>query len=116
LLTDFIASTQNEDLRSRAFDSALRFLSSTESASNADTTRDHWTQLSAQAKTGNEQMKIVRGLANFDADWAVKLIEGYKDSDDDRTADLAEKALERIREIRRLKGDGESEPETPQEE
>ena len=114
LLTDFIASSQNEDLRSRAFDSGLRFLSSPDTTIKPEAASDHWTLLSAQAKTGNEQMKIVRGLANIDADWAVKLIEGYKDSDDDRTADLAEKALERIREIRRLKGASESEPEAPQ--
>lgn len=122
LLTDFIASTQNEDLRNRAFDSALRFLSSPDTTRSPESARDHWSQLSSLAKTSNEQMKIVRGLVNFDADWAVKLIEGYKDSDDDRTADLAGKALERIREIRRLKGDGdgekenEPESETPQEE
>jgi HEAT repeat protein len=122
LLTDFIASTQNEDLRNRAFDSALRFLSSPDTTRSPESARDHWSQLSSLAKTSNEQMKIVRGLVNFDADWAVKLIEGYKDSDDDRTADLAGKALERIREIRRLKGNGdgekenEPESETPQEE
>lgn len=116
LLTDFIASTQNEDLRNRAFDSALRFLSSPDSTIKPETIREHWTRLTAEAKTSDEQIKIILGLVNVGQDWAATLIERYKDSDDDRTSDLAEKALERIEQRKLIRGDGETEPEAPQEE
>jgi hypothetical protein len=116
LLVDFIASTQNEDLRNRAFDSALRFLSSPGRSSKPETIREHWTRLTAEAKTNDEQMKVIRGLVNVDQDWAATLIGRFKDSDDDRTADLAEKALERIQQRKLIRGDGGNEAETPQEE
>ncbi|RPJ33697.1 MAG: hypothetical protein EHM17_09360 [Verrucomicrobiaceae bacterium] len=103
LLGDFIAGTRDEDLRNRAFASALRFVSDPESGLSPESQQEKWTQLAGLAKTGNEQFNIVRGLANFEDDWAIKLLEGFMESEDNKVADLAEKAIARIREQRRLK-------------
>jgi hypothetical protein len=103
LLGDFIAGTRDEDLRNRAFASALRFVSDPESGLSPESQQEKWTQLAGLAKTGNEQFNIVRGLANLEDDWAIKLLEGFMESEDNKVADLAEKAIARIREQRRLK-------------
>lgn len=105
LLADFIAGTRDESLRDRAFGSALRFISDPQSGLSPESLREKWTQLAGLAKTSGERLNVVRGLANYDEDWAVKLLEGYVDSEDNRVADLSEKALERIRERKRLKDD-----------
>ncbi|MDP3851117.1 MAG: protein kinase [Luteolibacter sp.] len=105
LLTDFLASNPKEGLRDRAFDSAARFASDAEIAHAPESSQEQWTRLAAQAKTGAEQMKIVRGLVNYDEEWATKLLKQYSESEDDKVADLAEKALERINERKRLKGE-----------
>jgi serine/threonine protein kinase len=105
LLLDFIASQSDEQLRTRAFDSALRFLTDGDVTRDADVTRDLWLKLDAQAKTSAEQMKIIRGIVTFTDEWAMKLLEKYAEEDDDRVADLAEKAMERVRDLRRIRGD-----------
>jgi serine/threonine protein kinase/HEAT repeat protein len=104
LLVDFIASQVDEQQRGRAFDAALRFLDTSEINRQPDALRDLWLQLAAQAKTSSEKLKIIRGLVNFTNDWAVKLLDGYSKDEDDSVSDLAEKALVRVREARRIRG------------
>jgi serine/threonine protein kinase len=104
LLLDFIASQSDEQLRTRAFDSALRFLTDGDVTRDADATRDLWLKLEGEAKTSAEQMKIIRGIVTFTDEWAMKLLEKYAEEDDDRVADLAEKAMERVRDLRRIRG------------
>jgi serine/threonine protein kinase len=104
LLTDFIASQVDEGQRGRAFDAALRFLDTSEINRQPDALRDLWLQLAAQAKTSAEKLKIIRGLVNFTDNWAVKLLDGYAKDEDDSVSDLAEKALVRVREARRIRG------------
>jgi hypothetical protein len=109
LLIDFIAATQEPQLRTRAFDSAMRFLASEDVKRDAETTRKVWEKVAAQAKTGDEQIKIIQGIVNLDGDWVVKMLEGYCESENDRAADLADKALQRVEELRRIRGGGQGE-------
>lgn len=103
LLTEFIAAQTDAQLRGRAFDAALRFLGDGEIKREPDALRDLWLQLTAQAKSGAEKLKMIYGIVHFTDDWAVKLLEGYVEDDDDRVVDLAEKALEKVREARRIR-------------
>lgn len=112
LLTDFIARTDQVDLRSRAFDGALRLLASPAATSDANSVRSNWNQLSMAAKTSDEQIKIIRGLANNQEEWAAKLIEPYQDAEDDKTADLAIRVMARIKEVHKIKSKADSDPAT----
>ncbi len=114
LLTEFIAKTDQVDLRSRAFDAALRLLSSPAATSDANAYQKNWIQLSKAAKTSEEQIKIIRGLANNQEEWAEKLIEPYQDSEDDKTADLAIRMMARIKEVRKIKTNTGTNPKTAQ--
>jgi serine/threonine protein kinase/pyruvoyl-dependent arginine decarboxylase (PvlArgDC) len=103
LLTDFIASSSDEALRDRAFKAAFGFLSDPDSGLSPENLSGKWTELSGLAKTTREQLEFIRGIAKYDDEWASKLIEGFAKSDSGEVADLAEKALDRIRERRKLK-------------
>lgn len=105
LLTDFMAGTSDEQLRGRAFEAALKFISDPSRTSDGAAAKPLWSQLSTQAKTRAEQEKIVRGLVNFDDDWALAMLEEYAKSTDDRIADLAGKGVDHVRERKRVKGD-----------
>lgn len=104
LLIEFLAGATDPDLRKEAFDSAIRFLSDATVVRDASATQEHWTQVAAQAKIRAEQDKVIRGVMKFDDEWAIALVEGYVESEDDKIAELAAGALERMRERRRLKG------------
>ncbi len=103
ILSDFIGSVGDQSLRTRAFESALRYVSDTTVKHDAKAWEEQWTMLSKQAKTRAEQEKIVRGLVNFDTGWALKLVEEYAKSDDDRISDLAEKGADIIKDRQRAK-------------
>ncbi len=77
-LTTFISSTNDLDLRNRAFDSALRFLSTPAAKGTPSSFPNHWKRLAAQAGTSDEQDKIVRGLAIHRDDWAMQLTAQFK--------------------------------------
>lgn len=104
LLTDFIAGQVDEQLRGRAFDSALSLLGNADIKREPDAQRDLWLQVSALAKTSAEKTRIIRGVVTLTEDWVVKMLEGYAQDKDDRVLDLAEKALERVLEARRIRG------------
>ena len=61
--------------------------------------------LARNAKIRSEQEKVIRGLANNEtADWAISVIEYFVDeADDDEVIDLAEKALDRMRERAKIR-------------
>lgn len=103
LLTDFIAGTRDEALRDRAFKAAFGFVSDPDSGLSPEDLKEKWTELAGLAKTSNEQLDLIRGLAKYDEDWTIKLLEGLVESDNVRVASLAEKAIERIRERMKLK-------------
>ncbi len=102
MLTEFLAATTDLAFRQRVFDSALRFMSDPAATRKPAAVQEHWTKLHAQAKTRNEVMKIIQSLANFDDDWAFKLVEGYTEFDDAAVADRAEKALDWMKERKRV--------------
>jgi serine/threonine protein kinase/HEAT repeat protein len=101
-LIDFMATETNQQTRSRVLDAAERLLANADIKREPDALRDLWLQLATQAKTSGEKIRIIRRLATFTEDWAVKLLEGYVKDEDDAVADLAEKALHRVNESRRV--------------
>ena len=108
LLYDFIAASEDLPLRGRAFDAVTRFAAENEEALDAATTRQLWETLASLAKTTDEQLKVIRGLLDHDGDWSIAILGKYRDSDNDRAADLAERALQSIEERRRVRGDQEN--------
>ena len=127
-LIEFTDKVTDEQLRARVFDAGYRFLSIPDRKRDADLGQDFWKLLAKSAKTRDEQMKIIRGLANNETDeWAVTVIEYFVDeAKDDAVIDLAEKALDRVRERARIKDgddadkkdkkDAEKEPAKPADE
>jgi serine/threonine protein kinase len=103
ILTDFIGTTKDESMRNRAFDGAMRFLTDPSLTHDLSAAEEQWNLISSRARTRNEQEKVIRSVTNFDDDWAIKLIEKYIDSDDDRIADVAEKAIDHIKQRRRTR-------------
>lgn len=103
VLTDFIGGSRDEALRDRAFKAAFGFLSEPSAGLSPEVIGAKWSQLAGLAKTTREQLDLIRSLAKYDDEWASKLIEGFVESGSGEVTDLAEKALERIRERRKLK-------------
>ncbi len=105
LLYDYISRTEDLPLRGRAFDSVTRFAAENEETLSPEATRRLWENLASLAKTTDEQLKVIRGLLNHEGAWSVAILEKYRDSDNDRAADLADRALDAIEERRRVRGD-----------
>lgn len=105
LLYDFIAASEDLPLRGRAFDSVTRFAAENEETLDAAATRLLWETLASLAKTTDEQLKVIRGLLDHSGDWSIAILEKYRDSDNDRVADLAERALQAIEERRSVRDD-----------
>jgi len=107
-LIAFIGETKDETLRSRAFDSALDFLRDRDRKRGDAENEDFWKSLASNAKTTAEQLNMVRALANNEpTEWAMSVVEYFFDeSDSDDVQDLAEKALNRMRERAKVLGSG----------
>lgn len=103
VLMDFLAGGSDTDVRAKAFEEGLRFCSQSSIVEDSKVAETHWTELSSAARIRIEKDRVIRGLVNFDYDWALKLIEGYQNSDDDRIAQLAEDAVRHVRDRRNLK-------------
>ena len=100
-LITYIASGPDIELRNRAYESALQY--ATEATAN---TEENWTLLSDQSKTQEEQLKLIRGLANIDpAPWAYAILQNIvSTSDSDKAIDLADRAITRLKDIEKTKG------------
>ncbi|MDP4624595.1 MAG: protein kinase [Akkermansiaceae bacterium] len=107
-LVEFIPTTAELDIRARAFSSAYQY--ALEDPKNAE---KNWTLLETEAKTQDEQIKVIRGVANVKpAPWAFALLEKIaKNSDDEKAVDFATRAIDRLKDIQRVKGDGKKEEE-----
>jgi serine/threonine protein kinase len=105
-LSDFIAETKDENLRSRAFDSALDFLRDKSRKRGDQENEAFWKTLASNAKTSAEQLAMVRALANNEpTGWAISVVEYFfNQSDSDQVQDLADKALARMRERAKVLG------------
>lgn len=103
-LTDFIEDTENEALRKKAFDSAYAFLR-LPSKREAEDSGDLWRILAGSARSQREKLQIIGGMANQKHEWAVPVLEFFTEDDDDKVADKAERAKERLeRRIRENEG------------
>ena len=98
VLLDFIKESQDPAMRARAFDAAQKFMTAHNESPGAE---EQWTLLANQAKTPEEQIKLIHGLANVPGDWPLKLVETFTKSDDDDVADKAERALNYMKEQRK---------------
>jgi serine/threonine protein kinase len=96
-LVDYLGTGPDLQLRARAYDSAYQFITATRERG----TEELWTLLSTEAKTEDEQMKLIRGLANVDpAPWAYAMLGKFaEDSDYGNVIDLAERAIVRLKDI-----------------
>ncbi|BDS06002.1 hypothetical protein NT6N_10420 [Oceaniferula spumae] len=94
-LIEFIEETDNEALRKKAFDSAYAFLR-TERKRDPEDLGDLWRMLAGAARTQREKMQIIGGMANQKHEWAVPVLEFFSEDDDDKIADKAEQAKERL--------------------
>ena len=107
-LTEFIPTSTELDIRARAFGSAYQY--ALEDTENAE---ENWTLLQGEAKTQDEQIKVIRGIANVEpTPWAFALLEKiYTTSDDDKAIDFAKRAIDRLKDIQKVKGSAKSKEE-----
>lgn len=107
-LIAFLKSGPDLQLRARAYDSALQYANAAETD-----VQEIWTMLTAESKTQDEQLKLIRGLANVKPEpWAYAILQKIADtSDSDQAVDLAEKAIIRLKDIERTRGSGEDNSE-----
>jgi hypothetical protein len=112
-LMEHLEKVEDEQLRARTFDAGFRFLTLPDRKREEDISEDYWKMLARAAKNADEQMKIIRGLANNETDdWAVVVVEYFVDeSKHDSVIDLAEKALDRMRSRANEKGGGKDDEE-----
>lgn len=99
VLVDFLKESRDPAMRGRAFDAAQKYLSQVKENS---TEEQQWNMLSNQAKTREEQMKIIQGIANLEGEWPLKLIQTFMKSDDDQISKKAERALDYMKDRRKL--------------
>ena len=99
-LTEFIPTSTELDIRARAFSSAYQY--SLEDAENAEA---NWSLLQEEAKTQDEQNKVIRGIANVEpAPWAFALLQKIVDTaDDEKAVDFATRAIARLKDIQKVK-------------
>jgi len=92
-LLKFIGETDNDALHKKAFSAAYSFLRlpRNQGSKNAE---KHWRSFLEKAQSKREKFRIIRGLANQNKSWAVKLLEQYIKDSDDEVADKAERAKE----------------------
>ncbi|MGJ8644260.1 MAG: protein kinase domain-containing protein [Luteolibacter sp.] len=102
-LVEFVPTTTELDIRARAFASAYQY--SLEDQKNA---QDNWTLLETEAKTQDEQIKVIRGVANVKpAPWAFALLGKIaKTSDDEKAIDFAERAIVRLKDRQKVEAGG----------
>jgi serine/threonine protein kinase len=100
-LIEFLGTGPDLQLRSRAYESAYQYASAQEGS-----IEEIWTLLSTESKTQDEQLKLIRGLANVKPEpWAYALLDKFaKESEYDKVIDLAERAAIRLKDIEKTQG------------
>lgn len=100
ILLDILANSQDAQLRGRAFDSAFLFAAEPRGSRKPEVIEALWTQLAAQAKTADQQKKLIGGLADYGSEtWAYQLISAIaKNTNNDASViQVAEQTLNRLR-------------------
>lgn len=102
-LTGFLASGPELDLRNRAYASAYQY-----AMKSTGDTEEIWTLLKAESKTQDEQLNLIRGIANVTpAPWAYSILESIvATADNDKVIDLAERAIVRLKDIEKTQVPG----------
>jgi len=102
-LTGFLASGPELDLRNRAYASAYQY-----AMKSTGDTEEIWTLLKAESKTQDEQLNLIRGIANVTpAPWAYSILENIvTTADSDKVIDLAERAIVRLKDIEKTQVPG----------
>lgn len=100
-LNKFLESAPDLDRRMKAFDAILNY--ATEATENI---QENWTIVSKQAKTQQEQEKLIRGLVSVGPQpWVNAILQGIASSSDYAAAvDLAERAIIRLKDIENTQG------------
>lgn len=93
LLIEFLQTNSDPTLRDRAFTSANRFASEKNASISEEKRELMWQDLANAASSQGEQLKIIQSLTAFDTPWAMKMLEAFTKSDDERVADRAYKAI-----------------------
>lgn len=104
VLISFFNTTEDGQLRHRTFEAAMRYATGLDERGADEMLRqDVWTQLSLNARTSEEQERVVRGLAVNDRDdWVIPILQGFtRDSNPDKVIDVAERAIRSVNERRR---------------
>jgi serine/threonine protein kinase len=99
IIVGFIKQSRDPNLRSRAFDAAHRYLGQINDGAKQV---EYWSQLAPEAKTRDEQIKIIHGVAYLDGDWSLQLVESYLKSPDEDVQAVAEKLRDDMLERRKL--------------
>ena len=96
VLIDYIDSDPEPDYRKRAFETAFGYASDA-----TDNLEENWTLLAQQARTQDEELKVIRGLALSKPEpWSFALLEGISaNSENDKAQDSAERAMAHLREV-----------------
>ena len=97
-LIEYLGTGPKLDLRARAYKSAYQYAFDKEGSNEG-----LWTRLSTEAKTQDEQLDLIRGLANVKPEpWAFALLQKFADgSEYDKVIDLAERAIVRLKDIQK---------------
>lgn len=100
-LIKYLGTGPDLTLRSRAFKSAYQYASEKE-----DNMEEIWTLLSTESKTQDEQLDLIRGLANVKPEpWVFTLVGKFAaESEYDKVIDLAERAIVRLKDIQKTQG------------
>ena len=100
ILLDLLATSQDAQLRGKAFDSALLFVSEPLGNRKPEVTEALWTNLAALTKSPDQQKKLIAGLADHGTEtWAYQLISAIaKNTKNDASViQLAEQTLSSLR-------------------
>jgi len=108
LLLKYLSTASDLQLRDRAFKSAFQFTSQ-----STDNIQENWTLLAEQTKLQEEQLSLIRGLANIPPEpWNFAILQDIvANSDNDAAVDLAERAIIRLKDIQKIQGGNPEEEE-----
>ena len=102
-LDDFLDHNQDLSLRARAFEAMSRFAANPPKQGSLSN-EDRWKTVTSKSRTREEKLQTIRGLAQYQDDWSLKLLEPYKSDEDDKVVDLANQAIDRIQQQRKAAG------------
>jgi hypothetical protein len=102
-LIGFLKTATDLQIRGRAFNSAYEYVTRSQTE-----IQENWTLLAAEAKTQDEQLKLIRGLVNVKpAPWVYAVIQKFADSSRyDEVKDLALRAIDKLKDIESVQGGG----------